>query len=169
MEWTASEGRLDDRVLEELYRRVFGYQFRLAGGNRPAAEELAQETMVRILRSREDLRDPGRLIPWALRIATHVRIDALRRRPAAELGREVEDPRGTAEPRSREETSAVLSQLAALPESYRAPITLRYFEDLGYEEMSAILDLPVGTVKSNVARGLRLIRRRMEETNDGLR
>ena len=60
-------------------------------------------------------------------------------------------------------TAEALAQLAVLPEPYRAAITLRYFEDLDYEEMAGILDIPVGTVKSQVCRGLRLIRKKMEK------
>jgi RNA polymerase sigma-70 factor (ECF subfamily) len=159
---------VNEPLLEELYRRVFGYQLRLAAGNRTEAEERTQETMFRVLRSQEALRDPDRLVFWALRIATNVRIDAYRRHPPLVLEGEVQDSRPPPDPDLREETAEALARLAALPDSYRVAITLRYFEDLSYEDMATILGMPVGTVKSNVARGLRLIRRQLEKTHDEL-
>ncbi len=155
-------------LLEDLYRRVYGYHLRLAAGDRSVAEELSQETLLRVIRSRDGLRDPDRLVTWALRIATNVRADHFRRRSGVGLEAGIGELRPAPGADTREEASGALRHLRTLPEDYRAAITLRYFEDMSYEEMSRILELPVGTLKSHVARGLRLIRKRMEDEGHGL-
>jgi RNA polymerase sigma-70 factor, ECF subfamily len=158
---TAPEDRID-----ELYRRVFGFHLRLAGGVRTEAEELTQETMLRVLRSKEALRDPEKLVFWALKIAARIRIDTYRRRPHVALNPGMEEGGPAIEPGQGEESSRALKLLSALPEPYRTSVSLRYVQGLGYEEMASILELPEGTVKSHVARGLRLIRRGMESNDE---
>ena len=158
---------LNDGQLIDLYRRVYGYLLRLTAGDCAQAEELTQETLFRVIRSRDGLREPNRLIPWALRIATNVRLDHLRRHPIRNLKMEVEDSRPA--PVLREEASNVLAHMASLSESFRSAVVLRYFGDLSYEEIAKILDAPLGTVKSNVARGLRQIRKLMEKHSNEMR
>ena len=151
--------RVNESELESLYRRVFAYLLRLSGGNRSEAEEVAQETFVRILRSQFELREADRLVPWALRIATNVRLDLLRRRPTSRLEGDVEATRTE----SSDETPLAIRQVAELPEPYKTVLSLRYFEDLDYDEIAQILDVPVGTLKSQVCRGLKMIRKKMEK------
>ena len=74
-----------DRLFEQVYARLLRYHRKLAGGDLALAEELAQETMVRVLRSFAQLREPDRFIPWVLRIATNAWRDHRRRK--AEGGR----------------------------------------------------------------------------------
>ena len=68
-----------DRLYEEVYGRIFRYLGKLGGGHTELAEELTQETMVRLLRSHGQLRDTRQFIPWAFRIATNVWRDERRR------------------------------------------------------------------------------------------
>ncbi len=151
-----------DRLFEQIYARLLRYHRKLAGGDLALAEELAQETMVRVLRSFAQLRDPERFIPWVFRIATNAWRDHRRRRAeAAPAEPEVRD--GAAE---RDDLSRrVLGLLEKLPEPYRSALTLRYLEDLDYDAMSEILDVSAVTLRSHVARGRQMIRRQLEDLN----
>lgn len=156
------DGPARDRLLEEAYRRIFRYQLRLVRGNREEAQELTQESVFRLIRALGSLREPGRLIPWFFRIASNVWRDHLRRRRTPALTVEVANPPLEPPIEKRDFVEQVLSRLGELPEIYRQVLTLRYLEGLDYQSLSAVLECPVGTTKSQVARGLELIRQRME-------
>jgi RNA polymerase sigma-70 factor (ECF subfamily) len=156
----AQRGDLDarDRLLEDTFRRVYRYFLRLARGDAESAMEGAQEVMLRLLGALGGLRDPARFLPWALRIATNLWRDGFRARRVESLGaveRVAASERG-------DPPDDVVRQLDALPEPYRTALTLRYLQALDYEAMSDVLDVPATTLRSHVARGLRMIRERME-------
>ena len=145
-----------DLLLEDVFQRVYRYWLRLAGGREDEALDGAQETIVRVLRSLDRLRDGDRFLPWALRIATNLWTDRRRQvRPLA-LASEV-----VAADRPERGDDAV-RELRALPDPYRIALTLRYLEGLDYDDICRILDVPGGTARSHVARGLRLLRERMD-------
>ena len=56
--------------------------------------------------------------------------------------------------------------LESLPERFRAPLALRYFEDLPYEEIAAVLKKPVGTIKAHVHRGLKRLRKMLDDATE---
>jgi len=145
-----------DLLLEDVFKRVYRYWLRLAGGRQDEALDGAQETIVRVLRSLDRLRDGDRFLPWALRIATNLWTDRRRQaRPSAlVLDVAAADP-----PEGLED---VVRELRALPDPYRIALTLRYLEGLDYDDICRILDVPGGTARSHVARGLRLLRERMD-------
>ena len=155
--------RPGDRITEEVYGRVFRYLCKLCAGHTELAEELTQETMVRLLRSHGQLREPDQFIPWAFRIATNLwrderrRLRAVRRLPVP--------PQSSDEPSAEQQelTRKVIRQLERLPEVYRVALTLRYLEGLDYDTMSEILDTPLVTLRSHIARGRQLIRRQLED------
>ena len=152
-----------DLITQEVYGRVFRYLGKLCAGHTELAEELTQETMVRLLRSHGQLRDSRQFIPWAFRIATNVwrderrRIRSTRRMPAA--------PQlpGELSPEQQELSRKVIRKLERLPEVYRVALTLRYLEGLDYDTMSEILDTPLVTLRSHIARGRQMIRRQLED------
>jgi RNA polymerase sigma-70 factor (ECF subfamily) len=151
-----------ERLFEDVYARLLRYHRKLAGGDAVLAEELAQETMVRVLRSFAQLRDPERFIPWVFRIATNAWRDH-RRRKSETAPDEPEVRDGAAE---RDDLSRkVLGLLEKLPEPYRSALTLRYLEDLDYDAMSEILDVAAVTLRSHVARGRQMIRRQLEDVD----
>ncbi len=151
-----------DRLFEQVYARLLRYHRKLSGGDPALAEELAQETMVRVLRSFGQLRDPDRFIPWVFRIATNAWRDHRRRKTEAVPAEpEVRDAAAERDDLSRR----VLGLLEKLPEPYRSALTLRYLEDLDYDAMSEILDVSPVTLRSHVARGRQMIRRQLEDLN----
>lgn len=166
-----------DGAFETLVRvqgdRVFSIALRLLG-DRAEAEDVAQDAFVRAYRALagwapERIREL-RLGAWLATITVNLVRNRTRRRagvgasqPLAFLD-ELEHPAaGAAEtPHDRldrrEAAEAWAARLLALPERYRAPIVLRHVDGLAYDEISATLGRPEGTLKAQVHRGLALLR-----------
>ena len=160
--------------------RLYAFALRLTGSPSDA-EEVAQDAFVRAHRALAGY--PAERVralavrPWLFRIALNVvrnwaRGKRLREFPLDALAEGGGEPAAATRERPEEavgraEGDAELAALVAgLPPRYRAAVVLRYVADLGYEEIAAALGQPVGTAKSNVHRGVRLLRARMA---DGIR
>jgi len=132
------------------------------------AEDVAQEAFVSAYRAlcRFDAERIAalRVRPWLARIALNTARNSLRaRRPAESLDEAVQPPAPAAEEplslaQRREERSTWARLLAGLPERYRLAVALRHVEGLSYQELAATLRRPAGTVKSDVHRGVALLR-----------
>jgi RNA polymerase sigma factor (sigma-70 family) len=157
--------RLFERMVREHQHKVFAVGFALTG-NRHDAEEVAQDTFMRAYRALSTY-PPERIRelkqrPWLHRIAVNVvRNRARGARPrTAELNGSESDHTPGPETRAmqRAEMDELACRLAGLPPRYREAVVLRHVHELSYEEVAEALDQPVGTVKSNVHRGLKLLR-----------
>jgi RNA polymerase sigma-70 factor (ECF subfamily) len=147
---------------------VYGMALRMTG--RPAdAEDLAQEAFLRAyraLRRYAPERTAGLLTRgWLAAIVANLGRDRARRRrppPAAldGLADQVTDasPRPDELVTRREAAGAWAARLAALPEAQRRAVELRHIEGLTYPELALALGRPLGTVKSDVHRGVRALR-----------
>lgn len=135
---------------------------RIAGTTRDA-DDAAQETLVKIVRSLHAFDGRSAFSTWAYRIATNTALDELRKR-SRRPGLHVVGPDGDLPPDPIDERAhrdvdviadrfAIDAALADLPEDYRVAVVLRDVADLDYDEIAAVLDVPVGTVKSRIARG----------------
>ena len=151
---------------------------RIAGSTRDA-DDAAQEAMIRIVRSLDRFDGRASFGTWAYRIATNASLDELRKRKRRPQLHVVSDGTGptppeTADERSHLEVEAVADRLAidqaiaSLPEEFRTPVVLRDVADLDYAEIAAALDVPIGTVKSRIARGRRLLVDRLGNRDDSL-
>lgn len=130
------------------------------------ARDCAQEAMLKAWRSIRQYRGDASLETWMYRIAVSCCLDALRsaaRRKAeenqplenmAEQGMELPDPEPTPEEKTlaAAEREAVRAALAELPDEQREPLEMYAMEGMGYEAISAALQVPMGTVKSRIAR-----------------
>jgi RNA polymerase sigma-70 factor (ECF subfamily) len=165
----------DRRALDELlrrhYDRVHAVCRRIAGSTRDA-DDAAQEAMIRIVRSLDRFDGRSAFGTWAYRIATNAALDELRRRnrrPALHVVRDDDDdaPHEPADPDAHRRVEAVADRmaideaLADLPDDFRAPIVMRDVGDLDYAEIAAELGVPIGTVKSRIARGRRILVERL--------
>lgn len=144
------------------------YAFALALCRKPdEAEDVAQDAFIRAYRALErypaERRRDLKPAAWLHRIALNVvRNRARGKRPQfVVLDGELRDQsRGPAELAELASVRDELRErLARLPDRYRVAILLRYSQDLPYEEIAEVLRQPVGTVKSNVHRGLEMLRR----------
>lgn len=177
----ARRGR--DTAYRELVRRyerpVFSLIFRMVR-NRELAEDLAQETFVKVLNAIESYRPEYKFSSWVFKIANNAAIDHLRRReldtlsldgsPHAETPEAIEatalqigDQQETAldEVAAKELGSAIEVEIAQLRPEYRTCILLRHVDGRSYEEIAEILGLPLGTVKTYIHRARNELRIRL--------
>jgi len=136
------------------YRKLaIGVAYRMCGDG-ALAEDIAQDTFVRVWDKLHLFRPSGSFKSWMCRIATNLTIDMLRRqRPAVDVEEVlIEDRAERPEVRAmrQERASAVRSAIASLPEQTRAALILREYEGLSYQEVADALDIPMGTVKSRL-------------------
>jgi RNA polymerase sigma-70 factor (ECF subfamily) len=152
-----------DAIGLEYLDGLYGYAMVLTR-NHAEAEDLVQETYVRALPAMHRLRPESNVKSWLFRILRNAWLNHLRkRRTASEIawsdaeGRSVGD---IAEPSrnsyqvfvSKLEGEQVRAAVQALPAKFREIILLREFEELSYDEIASLLDCPVGTVMSRLAR-----------------
>lgn len=152
----------DERAFAELVGRyqtaVYNLAYRMLG-DAGEAEDAAQEVFLRIYRRLATYDAEHRFSTWVLSIASHYCIDLLRRKRPWLVP--LENISNWMRARSRGPEAAALVQeqqdtvrtlLAKLPEHYRLVLLLRYWHDLGYEEIAQVVDLPVSTIKARLHR-----------------
>jgi len=154
---------LNNVMAEEFDGIVRDYQdkiFRLAYSileDRAAAEEAAQDALVRIWRGLPRFRGDSSLSTWIYAITRNTCLTAIGRRPPRTDSLEEPEPRREAERRmgtgwfapAGPDLTALLDQL---PAKYRQVVTLFYMQEKSYDEVASMLDLPVGTVKTYLFR-----------------
>jgi RNA polymerase sigma-70 factor (ECF subfamily) len=159
----------DEAALKELYdatsRLVYSFCRRSVGPD--AAADVTQEVYVAAWRSRERYRpEAGTLTGWVMGIAKYKVIDALRasgRRPQLDDGAEPED-HGEAEEgiEAMSQRMLIAEALSELPDRARQAVELAFWSDLTHNEISDRTGIPLGTVKSDIRRGLDRMRRHLE-------
>jgi RNA polymerase sigma factor (sigma-70 family) len=151
-----------EEVARDHGRFLYNVAFRLAG-NDVDAQDLVQEALIRVRRGLESY-EPGSLEGWLARIVTNVFLDEVRRRRRRPTEAFPSDPDFVLPPsRGADEVTETLSDdiqaaLARLPEDFRVAVVLCDVADLSYKQISETLGVPVGTVRSRLHRGRRLLR-----------
>jgi RNA polymerase sigma-70 factor (ECF subfamily) len=160
-----------EELVEEHQSMVFSLAWRMTG-DRGLAEELAQDVLLELDRNLGRMKSAEHVRWWLRQVAMHRVTDALRRRrtQAATLGTDVwvelEERHVLIEPFDEDGplSARIEELLAGLPESQRAALVLRYQEEMTPEEIAAMVKSPLATVKSQLQRGLKLLRARAGET-----
>lgn len=178
----AQQGR--EAAYRELIRRyerpVFSLIYRMVR-DRELAEDLTQDSFIKVLNHIDRYRPEFKLSSWLFKIANNVAIDHLRRRsietismdgsPHAETADAIEassfevggqQESALDELTSRELGSAIERAISHLRPEYRSCILLRHVEGRSYEEIATTLDLPLGTVKTYIHRARHELRRALE-------
>jgi RNA polymerase sigma factor (sigma-70 family) len=160
----------DDQVLRAVYERYGPLVYRIALASLPSqsdAEEVTQATFVSAWKGRATY-DPqvASLGAWLVGIDRRRAIDRLRsigRERLAQLAAQA-DPRTDhgPGPEGIVERLVIADELGRLPDSQRQVLELAFFDDLTHSQISALTGMPLGTVKSNLRRGLIQLRRRGE-------
>jgi RNA polymerase sigma-70 factor, ECF subfamily len=162
-----------DALLARYQNRLYRYLVRVTA-NPAVAEDLFQETWLKVITRihRYDERRPFE--PWLFSVARNLAIDHLRKASPESLDEPSESGEtriarlGAAEPGSLErllegERRGVLERrLEELPALYREALSLRFEEEMSFEEIAQVLSAPVSTVKSRVQRALSTLRKRMK-------
>ena len=142
--------------------------------DRVAAEDLVQETMVQALQSFHRFVPGTNCRAWLMKIMQHIRSNRLRARGRAPVVAELTDAAADALPfvppvPQKLTDEDVLGALAQIPEPYQQVIVLCDVEELSYKEISAALDIPIGTVMSRLHRGRALLRTMLARTHNSRR
>ncbi len=164
-----------DRLIERYQYRLFRYLMVLTG-NRNLAEDLFQQTWLRVLERGHQYNGRWKFEGWLFSIARHLVIDHSRHKQATSLDALQEPEEGTApfqpasgEPSPFEQTAAgeygqhLAAAMRELPAVYREVLLLRFQEELQLDEIARLLGTPLSTVKSRLYRGLEAARKLMEE------
>jgi RNA polymerase sigma factor (sigma-70 family) len=163
-------GRTDDLTLlvERHYGLLLGFLFRMTAGDRALAEDLVQETFLRMLSKIDTYHYPRPLKPWLYAIAVHLARDHYKQAEFRYTDSEPVDLETTApgtpesEVLTGEETHRVAAAMNGIPLLQREAIVLRYVQDLSLDEISQVLEVPVGTVKSRLSLGLKRLKERLK-------
>jgi RNA polymerase sigma-70 factor (ECF subfamily) len=135
---------------------VRGLLRRLTAGDAALADDLAQETFLRAYRNLKTWRGEGKLSTWLYRIAWNSWASVARRTPAPEPQAPAPAPDAADTLIDRHDLARAL---AGLRDDERSALALAYGQDVSHEEAAAILDCPVGTLKTNILRGKEKLRR----------
>ncbi|MGL6235180.1 MAG: RNA polymerase sigma factor SigE [Segniliparus sp.] len=153
-----------DELVREHGARVYRIAYRLTG-NQQDAEDLTQETFIRVFRSLHTYR-PGVFEGWLHRITTNLFLDQARRKTKIRMEALPEDydrvPSGAPSPEDvvadADLDPALQAALDNLPPEFRAVVVLCDIEGLSYEEVGASLGVKLGTVRSRLHRARQSIR-----------
>jgi len=149
-----------DDIVSEHSARVYRLAYRLTG-NRPDAEDLTQDVFIRVFRSLDGY-EPGNFSGWIHRITTNLFLDRVRRKSRLRMdafseGAEERLLSDEVVPESAIHDAAfdpdIEAALASLPEDFRVAVVLCDIEGLTYEEISDVLGIKLGTVRSRIHRG----------------
>jgi RNA polymerase sigma-70 factor (ECF subfamily) len=140
--------------------RVYAVCLRVLG-DADAAADVAQDTFLTVLRKLEGFRGDAAFTTWLHRVAVNACYDELRRKRRRPMLHVVandglEHEPGPPAPDHADEvagTRDLAAALASIPEEFRVTLVLADVQDMAYEQISKVLDVPVGTVKSRVHRG----------------
>lgn len=167
------ETRLYALILERHKERAMTLAVRLVG-DREEAEELIQDAFVRAYRNLDQFRGDAKFETWFYRILYNLCMTRVtRRKPRAEsLDAQEEsmrermlvdpDDMSVVERMENEELRDIIgSELQTLPERYKAAMTFFYIQEMGYDEISEVLGMPVGTVKTYLFRGRNILKERV--------
>jgi len=164
-------------LVERCQHRLVRYLLYLTG-RREYAEDLAQETWIRVLQRGSQYNGRQRFDPWLFAIARNLAIDYLRKKRKAVQTASLPDDRDEIllvsssgpspfEAAARSEDAIRLAgQLQILSPLYREALLLRFQEDLSLAEIAQVLSAPVTTVTSRIYRGLAALRSAFEEGGD---
>jgi RNA polymerase sigma-70 factor (ECF subfamily) len=159
-----------DRLIEQYQHRLLRYLIHLTG-RRELAEDLFQETWIRVLERGHQYNDKYAFSTWLFSVARNLAIDHMRRKQPASLdglmhddaapdGKAQFDVPATGQPSAfdvtmqREQNQQISAGMQHLPAEYREALVLRFQEGMSLEEIATVARVPLGTIKSRIYRGL---------------
>jgi len=157
-------------LVERHHAQLLGFIYRLTGGDRLLAEDLVQETFLRLLARIDSYRYPRPLKPWLYAIAVNLSRDHYKRadfRHTDSLQADLDPPAGSTpetEYLAGESARQAVAALRSLPALQREVLLLRHFQELSLNEIAQILQVPVGTVKSRLSLGLQRMKDEVRRT-----
>jgi RNA polymerase sigma-70 factor (ECF subfamily) len=161
-----------DRLIEQYQHRLLRYLVYLAG-NRELAEDLFQETWIRVLERGHQYDGKHEFSTWLYAVARNLTIDYLRKKSPLSLDVMIDGlmdderhpPLEPADTRpmawevvqQHEQAERISAALVSIPVEYRETVVLRFQEGLALDEIATVTGAPLGTVKSRLYRGLNML------------
>jgi RNA polymerase sigma factor (sigma-70 family) len=146
-------------LFERYYARLFDFLYRMTGDS-IASEDLVQEVFLRMLKYRSSFGEDSQFKAWMYHIARNARIDFFRKRRSEGNPSEVND-QAPASPvpadqalERRQHNELLARALMVLPEEKRELLVLARYQEMKYDEIAALLEIEVGTVKVRVHRAM---------------
>ncbi|OFX17756.1 MAG: hypothetical protein A2Z18_01875 [Armatimonadetes bacterium RBG_16_58_9] len=172
-----------DALVERYHKQAYNIAYRMAG-NHADAEDLTQEAFIRAFRFFGQYRRELSFDSWLYKIMSNVFIDRLRRKPKARI-RSIDQPVLTDEGQaqfeipdtaagpeeevlSNEMDSRIQEALDTLPEAFRLTVIYADIEGFSYEEIAETTSTNIGTVRSRLHRGRRMLRSKLKKYEDQL-
>ena len=159
-----------DRLIEQYQHRLLRYLTYLTG-QRELAEDLFQETWIRVLERGHLYDGKHEFSTWLFSVARHLTIDSMRRKNPVSLDGLLDnhdDDRAPLDPpdhrpsaleitEQHEHADRISAALVCIPAEYREAVVLRFQEGLTLDEIATVTGSPLGTIKSRLYRGLNLL------------
>ena len=167
---------LPDHLIEQYQHRLLRYLVYLAG-NRELAEDLFQETWIRVLERGHQYDGKREFSAWLYAVARNLTIDYLRKKSPMSLDgindARMQDDQAPLEPadtrpmaweivQQHEQAERINTALIGIPVEYREAVVLRFQEGMALDEIATVTGAPLGTVKSRLYRGLNLLVARLK-------
>jgi RNA polymerase sigma-70 factor (ECF subfamily) len=152
-----------EQLVEQHYASLYRYAYRLTG-SAADAEDLTQEAFCQAQRKLAQLRDWDKAKAWLFSILRNAYLHRVRGHKHAavvSLDGVGEVPERLPEPLPAVDPERLQQAVSELPEGFRTPIVLYYFEDFSYRAIAEEMDLPLGTVMSRLARAKAHLRGRL--------
>src|SRR6185436_4991284 len=159
------------RIVERHYDIVHRVTWRITSGH-PDLEDIVQDAFLRLWKDPLQVREPGALRAWLLRVASNLAIDRSRRRPTVDID-EIPEP-AAAGPGALERAIAsnaateVERAIARLPDRQRLALTLVHFEGQGNIEAAATMEISVEALESLLARARRTLKASFRDRWQGI-
>jgi RNA polymerase sigma-70 factor (ECF subfamily) len=159
-----------DRLIEQYQHRLLRYLTYLTG-HRELAEDLFQETWIRVLERGHQYDGKHEFSTWLFSVARHLCIDSMRKKSPVSLDGLLDDTNDARAPldpvdirpsaleniAQHEHAERINAALSCIPAEYREAVVLRFQEGLTLDEIAAVTGAPLGTIKSRLYRGLNLL------------
>jgi len=155
--------RCVQELVDQHYPNLYRYAYRLTGSADDAAD-LTQETFCKAQRQLDQLREPARAKAWLFSILRNAYLHGARggkQRRQVPLDLVGDLPEALPEPLPEVEPERLQQALDELPETFRTPVILYYFDDFSYRDIAEQMELPLGTVMSRLARAKGYLRNRL--------
>jgi RNA polymerase sigma-70 factor (ECF subfamily) len=157
-----------DELVDRYQMKIYNLALRITG-NSEDAMDVTQETFLKAWDNLQRFDPAHRFFSWIYRIGTNEALNLVRgRKPESELAAEPAAPAPGPESRAqgRQTGRRIREGIASLSPDYRAVVVLRHFHGLSYEEMSEVIGISVGKVKSRLFSARKLLREHL--TAEGL-
>ena len=168
MRWFGNSRPAIEALVEAHYAGLYRYAYRLSGSCQEA-EDLTQETFCLAQNKLDQLRDETRAKSWLFTILRNVYLHRLRQvkqEKQVPLDGIAELPERASEPSAVVDSAQLQKVLGELPEAFRTPLILYYFEEFSYKDIAEQMNVPLGTVMSRLARAKTFLRQRLMDHTD---